>query len=57
MSEQKKSSRIIDLNSATANMFGIEPCPRCGSKYRWQHAQTMLIICDGCRLTEEEETL
>jgi hypothetical protein len=27
-------SSVVDVNSPTANMYGCEPCPKCGSKYR-----------------------
>jgi hypothetical protein len=49
----EKNSAIVDVNSPTANMYGCEPCPRCGSRFRcvWQ-ARPNLIECDECGLKE-----
>jgi hypothetical protein len=53
-------SYILDFNSPTANMFGCEPCPKCGSKYRFQlAAKPEFIQCDDCgfeqRAAQEQE--
>jgi hypothetical protein len=45
------SSRV-DLNASGVNMFGILPCPRCASVYRWPH-QDGRLICDDCRYEEQ----
>lgn len=49
-----------ELGTPGTNMFGIVPCPRCGSKYRWpstasykEHPNS--IICDDCKYTEPIE--
>ena len=35
--------------SPTANMYGCEPCPKCGSKYRCVfNEKPNLIQCDDC---------
>jgi hypothetical protein len=48
------SSSIIDDNSPTANMYGCEPCPKCGSKYRCVMAATPdTIDCDDCGHSEK----
>lgn len=51
-----KPPNVIDLSSPTANMFGIEPCPRCGSVFRWppvvksgEQGRQWLSICSGPR--------
>lgn len=43
----------IDNENPQANMYGVLPCPKCGSHYRWpsqpvhpQHPDS--IICDDC---------
>lgn len=53
----------VDFDSATANMYGCEPCPKCGSKHRaaytgskaakrWGRAT---IECDDCGHVEPAE--
>lgn len=44
----------IDLSSPTANMFGIEPCPRCGSEYRVPEGDDYMINCHDCGFSEPE---
>lgn len=51
----------INMESPTANMFGVEPCPRCKSEYRvptWLNPETKdteIIKCDDCGLIEVQE--
>lgn len=46
-------SDIVDVHSSTANMYGCEPCPRCGSKYRCVfEASKQHISCDDCQFTQ-----
>lgn len=49
---QNKPSNIVDLNSPTANMYGCEPCPRCGSEYRCIFAATRNQITCDCGFVE-----
>lgn len=49
-------SNVIDLNSPTANMFGIQPCPKCGQNYRYSPKRTdsrLVIQCDDCGFVED----
>ena len=52
----------VDMSSPTANMFGIEPCPKCKSPYRYMPVQAdgrLIIRCDDCGFEEpvqEEES-
>lgn len=47
-------SGIVDLYSPTANMYGIEPCPKCKSKYRYiLNNRHDVIICDDCGFEEK----
>ena len=47
------ASAVVDLNSATANMYGCEPCPRCKSQYRCVFQMTNhRIDCDDCGYLE-----
>ena len=49
------SSNIIDYSSETANMYGCEPCPKCGSEYRAPYKKsdgTISIECDDCGFKE-----
>jgi hypothetical protein len=49
----RKSSEI-DSESAKANMYGCQPCPRCESRYRYRYiAEPNMITCDDCGLKEE----
>lgn len=49
------------MESPTANMFGIEPCPKCKSVFRyptWRYPKTKteeIIKCDDCGLIEIQE--
>jgi ribosomal protein L37AE/L43A len=47
-------SNRIDTRDPRANMYGCYPCPKCGSKYRYQ-TQDLVIQCDGCGFTEMGE--
>lgn len=43
------SSSVVDSYSLTANMYGCEPCPKCGGKYRCVFNSTKdHITCDDC---------
>ena len=52
-----KATNRVNLSSPTANMFGIEPCPKCGSQFRWMPYQAgpLVIHCDDCGLDEVVE--
>ncbi len=53
--EAGQTTNVVNLDSPTANMFGIEPCPKCGSKYRWSPKRSdglLIIRCDDCKLEE-----
>ena len=47
----------IDTFSRTANMYGCEPCPKCGSKYRapFKPDGVLMIECDDCGFKEPGE--
>lgn len=46
----------IDLASPTANMFGVQPCPKCKSQYRYPMLTIPPVIrCDDCGLDEVVE--
>lgn len=50
-------SNVINLSSATANMYGCEPCPKCQSVTRCVfQANPQQIDCDACGLTEQIAT-
>ena len=57
MTTDNPQSNVIDLNSPTANMFGIQPCPKCKQPYRYMPAQPAgepwLIRCDDCGFEEK----
>jgi hypothetical protein len=47
----------INLDDPSRNMFGIAPCPKCGSRFRWPTRPTHskhpnCIVCDDCDHTE-----
>ena len=42
----------VKLGAPGTNMFGILPCPKCGSQYRWPH-QDGRLICDDCHYEEQ----
>lgn len=47
-------SSIVDVLSKTANMYGCEPCPKCGSKYRCVfNNKPDYIQCDDCGFQEK----
>jgi len=47
------NSSVVDYDSKTANMYGCEPCPKCGSKYRCMfNNKPDIIQCDGCQYEE-----
>jgi hypothetical protein len=51
-------SNVLDMNSPTANMFGIQPCPKCKSVYRYLPKQPdgkWVIRCDNCGFEEDAE--
>jgi hypothetical protein len=49
-------STVVDPESPTANMYGCEPCPRCGSEYRCIFKNKPdLIQCDDCGYNEKIE--
>lgn len=46
-------SGVINFYSPTANMYGCEPCPRCGRQYRCTFADSPNhISCDDCNYME-----
>lgn len=52
----------IDLNDPTRNMFGLKPCPECGSRYCWPTQPThrehpSSVVCDDCGWHEPLEEL
>jgi len=44
----------LDYTSPTANMYGCQPCPHCGSVSRWPN-QDNQVICDDCGLIQPLE--
>jgi predicted RNA-binding Zn-ribbon protein involved in translation (DUF1610 family) len=51
---EMSDSAIQDVESPTANMYGFEPCPKCGGKYRCEFQNKPGIIqCDDCGHNEE----
>jgi len=51
----KTASNIIDYELETSNMYGCQPCPKCGSKFRWCQNDPIskLILCDDCGYSEK----
>jgi hypothetical protein len=50
----------VDLDDPARNIFGLLPCPECGSKYRWptrpdHPTHPDVILCDQCGRTERKE--
>lgn len=46
-------SNVVDVNSPTANMYGCEPCSKCGSRYRCVfNDHPNLIQCKDCGYDE-----
>jgi hypothetical protein len=48
--EEPAPSGLIDYGSPTANMYGCEPCPKCGAEYRAPYGSetATTIECDDC---------
>jgi hypothetical protein len=47
-------SNVVNINSPTANMYGCEPCPKCGDNRRCVFQATPeQIDCDNCGFTEQ----
>lgn len=38
---------VVDIHNLNANMYGVLPCPRCGSVMR-RPVQNKVIHCEGC---------
>jgi len=60
MTQKPIVTSVVDLNSPTANMYGCEPCPKCGSHYRCVfNNKPEEIQCDDCghheKITETKE--
>jgi YspA, cpYpsA-related SLOG family len=48
-----ETTGLVDINSSTANMYGCQPCPRCGSTKRCVFcAEREHITCDDCQFME-----
>ena len=52
-----RASNDIDMNADDSNMFGIAPCPECGSECRWptqpiHPIYPNSILCDDCGYIE-----
>ena len=44
-----RANSECDLNAPNANMYGCQPCPKCGSKFRCRFNNAPQIIsCDDC---------
>lgn len=44
-------SGIVDFQSPSANMYGCQPCPKCGSKFRASYKSGRsagMVACDDC---------
>lgn len=56
--EEPRPTNVRDRGSPTANMFGLEPCPQCGSKFRtpWNREGGVRIECDDCDHQEMDAT-
>jgi hypothetical protein len=48
---------IVDVGSPTANMYGCEPCPKCGGKFRapYKRGDDLSVECDDCDFKEPGE--
>jgi len=55
MSESKVPSNVVDLDCALpgANMYGCQPCPKCGQPFRYQTNDGPAIHCDDCGFEED----
>ena len=49
---QHCGSSVVDWDSPTANIYGCQPCPKCGSKYRASYRESGMIECDDCGLKQ-----
>jgi hypothetical protein len=46
-------SNVINTDSPSANMYGCEPCPNCGDKFRCVFQSNPDVIqCDHCGYSE-----
>jgi Zn ribbon nucleic-acid-binding protein len=53
-------TNVIDLTHKNANMYGVQPCPQCQSRYRAPYRRevfagepkVLVIECDECGHTE-----
>lgn len=48
----------VDLEQKDANMYGVVPCPKCKSEFRYPRNDDNMIVCDDCgfkELAEEDE--
>ena len=52
------TAKQIDYDDPKRNMYGVLPCPKCGSKYRYPMRYTapqstgLVIVCDDCKTNE-----
>ena len=52
------NSDVVCLYAFGANMYGCQPCPECGSKYRYSLArEPRVILCDDCGHKEQESEI
>jgi predicted RNA-binding Zn-ribbon protein involved in translation (DUF1610 family) len=50
----KKNSSVIDIYDLTANMYGCQPCPKCGDVHRCVFNEKPDVIqCDHCGFEEK----
>lgn len=47
-----RPSNVVDIYSTTANMYGCEPCPKCGGKYRCMFNDAPGVIDCNCGYKE-----
>jgi ribosomal protein L37AE/L43A len=45
----------VDVNQEGANMYGVMPCPKCKSEYRYPRKDG-LIWCDDCGFKEKADS-
>ena len=49
VAKNQLASAIVDIHDMTANMYGCQPCPKCGSMYRCMfNDKPGVIQCDQC---------
>lgn len=51
-------SNVVSFTDKNANMYGCQPCPKCGEKYRAPfrappHRTGYVIACDDCGFSED----